>query len=179
VVPELNTNSLSSLGLASCQIDAASRHSFHTPSSSMYLFIVILLLLTAFPPPTFTQSSCPITQTPMKTSTSISTVSAFTSIPSQSPRTSSTESVDGIANHPFRRVPTTTERSESVTPSATNVQPCNGYVEFCDRKYSNISLVVAHNSPFAVAHNGASNQDLDVLTQLDDGIRGCELEELR
>jgi hypothetical protein len=76
----------------------------------------------------------------------------------------------------------------SVAPSATvlttlssrprptkNTQSCNGHVEFCDRKFSNISMVVAHNSPFVVPHNIASNQDVHVLTQLNDGIRGCAM----
>ncbi|KAL5115874.1 hypothetical protein ACEQ8H_006190 [Pleosporales sp. CAS-2024a] len=37
-------------------------------------------------------------------------------------------------------------------------------------------MVVAHNSPFVVAHNAASNQILPVLTQLEDGIRGLQFE---
>lgn len=35
-------------------------------------------------------------------------------------------------------------------------------------------MVVAHNSPFVREHNAASNQVLPVLTQLNDGIRGCK-----
>lgn len=35
-------------------------------------------------------------------------------------------------------------------------------------------MVVAHNSPFVVPHNAASNQVFPVLTQLEDGIRGCK-----
>jgi hypothetical protein len=58
-------------------------------------------------------------------------------------------------------------------PTSGSVQ-CNGYAEFCDRKYSNVTYVVAHNSPFHKAHNAASNQDFDVTTQLVDGIRGSE-----
>jgi len=54
---------------------------------------------------------------------------------------------------------------------ATNTQPCNGYPELCNRKYSNITQVAAHNSPFDVTGNVASNQALDVTTQLNDGIR--------
>lgn len=52
-----------------------------------------------------------------------------------------------------------------------NTQPCNGYPEFCARKYSNITMVAAHNSPFVRKGNVASNQALDVTTQLDDGVR--------
>ncbi|USP81382.1 uncharacterized protein yc1106_08656 [Curvularia clavata] len=57
-----------------------------------------------------------------------------------------------------------------------NTQPCNGYVEFCNRKFSNVSMVVAHNSPFVKPHNAASNQIYPVLTQLQDGIRGLQFE---
>ncbi|KAI4240054.1 MAG: hypothetical protein L6R42_011598, partial [Xanthoria sp. 1 TBL-2021] len=34
-----------------------------------------------------------------------------------------------------------------------------------------LSLVAAHNSPFSIPNNAASNQALDVIHQLDDGIR--------
>lgn len=62
-----------------------------------------------------------------------------------------------------------TTTSSSAAP--TNTQPCNGYTELCARKYSNVTEVCAHNSPFAVKNNAASNQDYDVTTQLNDGIR--------
>lgn len=66
--------------------------------------------------------------------------------------------------------------TSSSSPAASqapvvNTQPCNGYPEFCARKYSNITMVAAHNSPFVRQGNVASNQALDVTTQLDDGIR--------
>ncbi|KAF2809636.1 PLC-like phosphodiesterase [Mytilinidion resinicola] len=64
---------------------------------------------------------------------------------------------------------TATSTTSSVLP--TNTQPCNGYPEFCTRKYSNITEVTAHNSPFDVKNNAASNQALGVTTQLNDGIR--------
>ncbi|KAF2116092.1 PLC-like phosphodiesterase [Lophiotrema nucula] len=67
-----------------------------------------------------------------------------------------------------------TSTSSASRPS--NTQPCNGWPEFCNRKLSNISMVVAHNSPFVVAHNAASNQVLKVETQLNDGIRGLQFE---
>jgi len=51
---------------------------------------------------------------------------------------------------------------------------CNGYEELCNRKYSNVTYVIAHNSPFHMANNAASNQDFDVTTQLDNGVRGSE-----
>ncbi|KAA8626262.1 hypothetical protein TUN199_08215 [Pyrenophora tritici-repentis] len=58
----------------------------------------------------------------------------------------------------------------------TNIRPCNGYVEFCERKFSNVSMVAAHNSPFVRLHNTASNQMYPVLNQLNDGIRGLQFE---
>jgi hypothetical protein len=64
---------------------------------------------------------------------------------------------------------TTTTTVSSEMP--TNTQPCNNYPEFCTRKYSNITEVAAHNSPFVRAGNAGSNQQLSVTTQLNDGIR--------
>lgn len=53
----------------------------------------------------------------------------------------------------------------------TNTQACNNYPEFCNRKYSNITEVCAHNSAFVRPGNAGSNQQLGVTQQLDDGIR--------
>lgn len=64
---------------------------------------------------------------------------------------------------------TATRTSSSARP--TNTQPCNNYAEFCGRKYSNITYVAAHNSPFVAPNNAASNQNLGVIDQLNDGIR--------
>ena len=63
--------------------------------------------------------------------------------------------------------------SRTTTSSAvpTNTQACNNYPEFCYRKYSNITYVGAHNSPFVAPNNAAANQELGVLDQLNDGIR--------
>ncbi|RMZ91063.1 hypothetical protein DV736_g1707, partial [Chaetothyriales sp. CBS 134916] len=62
-----------------------------------------------------------------------------------------------------------TSTTSSLQP--TNTVPCNGYSQFCSRLYSNITHVAAHNSPFVRPGNVASNQMLDVTTQLNDGIR--------
>ncbi|KHN99415.1 PLC-like phosphodiesterase, TIM beta/alpha-barrel domain protein [Metarhizium album ARSEF 1941] len=59
----------------------------------------------------------------------------------------------------------------TASPTPTNTQPCNNHVEFCTRRYSNITNVGCHNSPFVVPGNSGSNQAVDVLTQLNDGIR--------
>lgn len=56
-------------------------------------------------------------------------------------------------------------------PQPINTQPCNQYPEFCARKYSNITYIAAHNSPFINPNNAAANQELGVIQQLDDGIR--------
>lgn len=64
-----------------------------------------------------------------------------------------------------------TQTTSESGPKPTNTRPCNGYPEFCERKYSNITEVAAHNSPFVRPGNLASNQELDVTTQLNDGIR--------
>lgn len=65
----------------------------------------------------------------------------------------------------------TTSSSTSTAPTATNTQPCNNYVELCQRRYSNITNVGTHNSPFVKEGNAAANQQLDVTTQLNDGVR--------
>lgn len=68
---------------------------------------------------------------------------------------------------------TKTATTSSVQP--TNTRPCNGYPEFCERKYGNITNVAAHNSPFVREGNIASNQNLPVTIQLNDGVRAREL----
>ena len=64
---------------------------------------------------------------------------------------------------------TTSATSTSIQP--INTTPCNNYVEFCNRSYGNITEVAAHNSPFVRAGNAAANQQLDVVNQLNDGVR--------
>lgn len=66
---------------------------------------------------------------------------------------------------------TASASSTSSSAQPTNTTPCNNYAEFCNRKYSNITMVSAHNSPFYVPGNIASNQELSVTTQLNDGVR--------
>ncbi|KAJ5212584.1 uncharacterized protein N7498_004230 [Penicillium cinerascens] len=66
---------------------------------------------------------------------------------------------------------TATASSTSTSTPVINTRPCNGYVEFCGRNYSNITMVAAHNSPFDRPGNAASNQMFDVTTQLNNGIR--------
>ncbi|RYN22847.1 putative secreted protein [Alternaria arborescens] len=69
--------------------------------------------------------------------------------------------------------------NRTLTPTGTgtapalpsNTQPCNNYLEFCSRKYSNITEVAAHNSPYTRQNNIARNQEYGVTQQLNDGIR--------
>ncbi|QDS76572.1 hypothetical protein FKW77_006981 [Venturia effusa] len=64
-----------------------------------------------------------------------------------------------------------TASSTSSAARPTNTQPCNGYPEFCNRQYSNVTHIAAHNYPFIQPGNTGSNQELSVTEQLDDGIR--------
>jgi hypothetical protein len=64
-----------------------------------------------------------------------------------------------------------TASQTSTIAQPTNTTPCNGHPSFCSRKYSNITYIAAHNSPFSRPGNAASNQALDVEYQLQDGIR--------
>ncbi|KAF2223379.1 PLC-like phosphodiesterase [Elsinoe ampelina] len=70
--------------------------------------------------------------------------------------------------------PNATATGTSSTSSAaqpTNTQPCNGWPEFCNRGYGNITQVTSHNAFFNIRGNAASNQAYSVTQQLDDGIR--------
>ncbi|KAK5110106.1 hypothetical protein LTR62_006240 [Meristemomyces frigidus] len=79
---------------------------------------------------------------------------------------SSTSSAPTFAIGGSRTAGTATATSSGATP--TNTLPCNNYPEFCNRKYSNITEVCAHNSAFSIKNNAASNQELSITTQLDD-----------
>ncbi|KAF8248282.1 hypothetical protein K440DRAFT_679928 [Wilcoxina mikolae CBS 423.85] len=90
-------------------------------------------------------------------------------------------SLDGNSNTEFRLTATRSNETEimgntsanetSPAPSPMNTQACNQYLEYCNRSYGNITYVGAHNSPFVRQNNAASNQRLEVTTQLNDGIR--------
>ena len=74
------------------------------------------------------------------------------------------------------RIPANSTNSTSSSTTTTSAPPrntraCNHHPEFCTRRYSNITYVAAHNSPFVNANNAAANQLLPVSNQLDDGIR--------
>ncbi|KAJ5926425.1 hypothetical protein N7516_008198 [Penicillium verrucosum] len=71
---------------------------------------------------------------------------------------------------------TATRTGTATNTPVVNTRPCNNYPEFCTRKYSNITMVAAHNSPFVRKNNIAANQVLDVTTQLNDGIRTLQFQ---
>ncbi|KAL9597270.1 MAG: hypothetical protein Q9219_005251 [cf. Caloplaca sp. 3 TL-2023] len=64
---------------------------------------------------------------------------------------------------------------DQLTRATTHIkaQPqigCNGHQELCDRKYSNITHIATHDAPF-VGVLPMENQNVDVPTQLDAGVR--------
>ncbi|KAH6845051.1 PLC-like phosphodiesterase [Chaetomium sp. MPI-CAGE-AT-0009] len=61
--------------------------------------------------------------------------------------------------------------TSTTPPRPTNTRPCNNYPELCTRKYSNLTHVGCHNSPFTRAGSAAANQEFPVIDQLNDGIR--------
>ncbi|KAL5600965.1 hypothetical protein BROUX41_005799 [Berkeleyomyces rouxiae] len=63
----------------------------------------------------------------------------------------------------------TSARNASAPPSSTHA--CNNYVELCTRKYSNVTDIGCHNSPFVRRGSSAANQQLPVADQLNDGVR--------
>ncbi|RUS23900.1 PLC-like phosphodiesterase [Jimgerdemannia flammicorona] len=60
--------------------------------------------------------------------------------------------------------------------AATTTQACNGDATFCVRKYSQVTYVTTHNSYAYQSGNVAANQRYDIVTQLNDGVRGFMLD---
>ncbi|KAI8935310.1 hypothetical protein NX059_007896 [Plenodomus lindquistii] len=85
-----------------------------------------------------------------------------------------TEDLTAIVGGATSSTNATVSATTSARPQASNTTPCNGYTELCTRQFSNVSMVVAHNSPFVRPNNAASNQIYPVLTQLENGIRGLQ-----
>ncbi|KAF2628683.1 PLC-like phosphodiesterase [Macroventuria anomochaeta] len=151
-----------------------------------------LLLWTTFSPCVSAQlssilSSLSLTPVPSSLVTEVTPESSFASLSvsrntsTTAFRSSTTEEVIGITG-----VAPTASGNATATTSITarsrptqNTTSCNGHPEFCNRRFSNVSMVVAHNSPFVRPHNAASNQVLEVETQLNDGIRGLQFETQR
>ncbi|KAK4958386.1 hypothetical protein LTR10_004813 [Elasticomyces elasticus] len=101
------------------------------------------------------------------------TASSTSTSYSQITRSQTTQSVLNIAGTASSTSSNGTATASSTLSAAlpVNTLPCNGYPEFCNRRYSNITEVCAHNSAFVVKNNAASNQALPIMDQLDDGIR--------
>lgn len=64
---------------------------------------------------------------------------------------------------------------DRIAPLLIHIPPqgqngCNGHPELCSRKYSNITQIGTHGSPFTGVLPMA-NQNVDIMTQLDSGIR--------
>lgn len=52
---------------------------------------------------------------------------------------------------------------------------CNGHAELCERQYSSVTFMGAHNS-YAVGEGLGDNQLKDVTAQLNDGIRTLQVQ---
>jgi hypothetical protein len=105
-----------------------------------------------------------------------STASTSSQTNSQITRTATLQSLFAIAGSTSTAGNGTNSTASRTSSSAlpSNTLPCNNYPEFCNRKYSNITEVCAHNSAFVVKNNAASNQNLPIIDQLNDGVRMCE-----
>lgn len=98
---------------------------------------------------------------------------AYTSYSTQITLTGNNDTTTTSSTHTtsVTSTPSSNGTHTSTSPTPTNTQPCNNYVEFCNRKYGNITFVGAHNSPFVRPGNSGSNQALPVQVQLEDGVR--------
>jgi hypothetical protein len=104
---------------------------------------------------------------PIETDAANSTSSAVNSQITASQESVSLTVIAGVTLNANNR--TVTPTSSAAAP--TNTVPCNGWPEFCNRKYSNITFVTSHNAAFSVPRNAASNQEYPIRVQLNDGIR--------
>ena len=98
-----------------------------------------------------------------------STSATGTETDSQSRRTSTSQPLTLIGGSTQTTNGSASSTSSSAQP--TNTIPCNGHPEFCNRRYSNLTHVAAHNSAFSIPNNAASNQYFDTEVQLNDGVR--------
>lgn len=110
------------------------------------------------------------TQNLVTQTTSLSAQNATSSTISQLTQTTAQNNVTEITGGNSR-----TATATNSAPAVSNTVPCNNYPEFCNRRYSNITEVCAHNSAFSTRNNAASNQVLNIVDQLNDGIRMSSL----
>lgn len=111
----------------------------------------------------------------MVTGSATTDTALVTESASQNATATSTSSLTLLSGNHTRLSNNSTSNATSTATSTSsppvNTQPCNNYPEFCARKYSNITMVAAHNSPFVQPGSVAANQALKVEDQLNDGIR--------
>lgn len=63
----------------------------------------------------------------------------------------------------------------SLALPALGADVCNGHAELCDKSYSSVTFLGAHNS-FGVGDSIAANQHKNVTAQLNDGIRTMSIQ---
>ncbi|KAL2264748.1 hypothetical protein VTJ83DRAFT_7258 [Remersonia thermophila] len=142
--------------------------SLTTSTTADIIYLTGTVPRTTDTPPTSSKTSASTGTTDLvskavETDPSESTTDSLTYITgSSSPTTTGTTTGTGNS---------TQTSSTSTSPAPTNTRPCNGYPELCERKYSNITQVGCHNSPFVRAGSAAANQEFPVLDQLKDGVR--------
>jgi hypothetical protein len=158
MIPSISSFSIPLILFAQCLSAQDSSVLSASPQSSDLIFTSIPILPSSAPGIVISgaQNASATASSRFSSSSTTEDLTAIAGLPTSSPRSNGTASATTAAR-----------------PRPTNTTPCNGYPEFCNRKFSNISMVVAHNSPFVREHNAASNQMLPVLNQLNDGIRGC------
>ncbi|KAI9444817.1 PLC-like phosphodiesterase [Lactarius indigo] len=66
--------------------------------------------------------------------------------------------------------------SAATTGHERRATTCNGFSQFCDRSYGNITFVGAHDSYAVGTSNLFANQDYNVTQQLNDGIRMLQMQ---
>lgn len=124
------------------------------------------LLPTSSPPPNITYSGSSQSTVSSESSThSVPTSASGSRTPTHGAGTTLVGSRSSLAP---TRYPAS---SLSSAPMPSNSVACNGHSSFCNRQYSNITQICSHNSAFSVKNNLASNQEYDINTQLNDGVR--------
>ncbi|KAL8953731.1 MAG: hypothetical protein Q9222_000413 [Ikaeria aurantiellina] len=165
-LPTTGTSSTSILNLGGDVVPTGTGVSYQSLTSTSTLSSGIFNGQTAILATTIAVANGSITSFPTSSTTSSSSSTSFTLLQGSHQTTviaNATIAGNGTANR--------TSTSTSTSARSTNTQPCNNYPEFCTRKYSNITEVAAHNSPFVAPNNAAANQALNVIDQLNDGIR--------
>lgn len=66
----------------------------------------------------------------------------------------------------------------SLLHTYVSAMACNGYPEYCNKQYNEMTHIVNHNA-YAYVPNPAANQLCPVTTQLTDGVRGLKLSAIR